>query len=204
MDYKAKIPKPGGAGYLDGQLLIAMPNMTDPRFHRSVIFVCAHSTEGAMGLVINRLADAVSFPDLLRQLEIITDGDDIALPDTAREIRVHQGGPVETGRGFVLHSNDYHRDSSTLAIDEKISLTATLDILKAIVEDTGPERAVLALGYAGWAPGQLENEIQQNGWLICKPTEDIVFDANLDDKYEQALGILGVDPAMLVGTSGRA
>jgi putative transcriptional regulator len=204
MDYKAKIPKPGGSGYLDGQLLIAMPNMTDPRFHRAVVFICAHSTEGAMGLVINRLAESVSFPDLLRQLEIISDGDDIELPGTAREIRVHQGGPVETGRGFVLHSSDYYRDSSTLPIDEHISLTATLDILKAIVEDNGPERAVLALGYAGWAPGQLEIEIQQNGWLICKANEDIVFDPNLENKYERALGILGVDPAMLVGASGSA
>lgn len=193
-----------GIDYLDGKMLIAMPQMSDPRFHRTVVYMCAHSSEGAMGLVINRPSDAISFPDLLQQLEIIPDGSEIALPEAVQSIQVHQGGPVETGRGFVLHSSDYHRDSSTLQIDDDISLTATLDILKAIADDSGPARAVLALGYAGWSPGQLENEIQNNGWLICDPDQNLVFDREHDDKYQRALALLGVDIAMLVGTSGNA
>ncbi len=204
MEFETKFPKSGGSGYLDGKMLIAMPQMSDPRFQRTVVYVCAHSPEGAMGLVLNRPAEAISFPDLLRQLDIIPDGEDIKLPNSAQAIRVHQGGPVETGRGFVLHSSDYYRDSSTLPIDDHVSLTATLDILKAIVEDAGPERAVLALGYAGWSPGQLEVEIQDNGWLVCDPDEDLVFDVDHSQKYERALASLGIDLAMLVGASGSA
>ncbi|MEM6666874.1 MAG: YqgE/AlgH family protein [Pseudomonadota bacterium] len=191
-------------GYLDGQVLIAMPHMTDPRFKRALVFICAHSEDGAMGIVLNQLAASVAFEDLLVQLEILPEGDDIKLPDHVRSMRVHQGGPVETGRGFVLHSHDYYRDNSTLAIDDEISLTATLDILRAIAEDTGPERAVLALGYAGWAAGQLETEIQSNGWLHCTPDDDLIFGEDQDAKYAAALGKLGVDLAMLTTEAGRA
>src|SRR6266705_2379529 len=154
-------------GYLDGQMLIAMPAMGDERFSRSVIYVCAHSSEGAMGIVVNQPAANINFPDLLVQLEVIPEADLIQLPRRAGTVKVLKGGPVETRRGFVLHSADFFIENSTLPIDEGICLTATLDILKAIAHGKGPESAVLALGYAGWAPGQLESEIQGNGWLHC-------------------------------------
>ena len=167
-----KIPRKSGAtpparGYLDGQMLIAMPAMNDERFTRAVIYVCAHSSEGAMGIVVNQPAGNIKFPDLLVQLEVIPAAERIQLPTQAEDVKVLKGGPVETGRGFVLHSADFFIENSTLPIDEGICLTATLDILKAIARGNGPESAILALGYAGWAPGQLENEIQQNGWLHC-------------------------------------
>jgi putative transcriptional regulator len=189
-------------GYLDGQLLIAMPSMTDPRFHRAVIYVCAHSAEGAMGIVVNQLAPHITLPRLLEQLEVSEDGwPDENGPDS---MVVHMGGPVETSRGFVLHSSDYFAADSTLPIDEVVSLTATVDILKAIATGSGPNRAILALGYAGWAPGQLEREIQTNGWLTCPADPDIVFDGDLDTKYHRALDSLGIDPSHLVGAAGRA
>src|ERR671923_71825 len=150
-------------GYLDGQMLIAMPTMGDERFSRSLIYVCAHSSEGAMGIIVNHPASNINFPDLLVQLEVIPAADLIQLPPKAGEVKVLKGGPVETGRGFVLHSADFFIKDSTLPIDEGVCLTATLDILKAIARGKGPESALLALGYAGWAPGQLEQEIQSNG-----------------------------------------
>ncbi len=156
-----------GEGYLDGQLIVAMPGMLDDRFSRSVIYLCAHSAEGAMGIIVNQLAPNLNFHDLLVQLDVIPESDSIRLPANADTISVLKGGPVETGRGFVLHSADFFIENSTLPIDESISLTATLDILKAIASGHGPASAVLALGYAGWAPGQLETEIQANGWLNC-------------------------------------
>ena len=166
-------------GYLDGQMLIAMPSMRDERFERSLIYLCAHSPEGAMGIVVNQIAPDIRFSDLLVQLEIVPESDLIQLPRSAGAIRVLRGGPVETGRGFVLHSSDFFIENSTLAIDDGICLTATLDILKAIAQGTGPHSAVLALGYAGWAPGQLENEIQQNGWLHC-PADPAIGTSNDD------------------------
>ncbi len=164
---RKKADKPSARGYLDGQMLIAMPAMSDERFTRSVIYVCAHSSEGAMGIVVNQPAQNINFPDLLVQLEVIPAKERIELPVRAETVKVLKGGPVETGRGFVLHSADFFIENSTLPIDEGICLTATLDILKAIARGSGPASAVLALGYAGWAPGQLEQEIQQNGWLHC-------------------------------------
>lgn len=146
-------------GYLDGHLLIAMPAMADPRFTRSVIYMCAHSSEGAMGIIINQHAPHISFCELLEQLNITPPDERIQMPVNLRDMAVHVGGPVETGRGFVLHSSDYFAENSTLPIDEGVSLTATVDILRAIAKGDGPHRALLALGYAGWAPGQLENEI---------------------------------------------
>lgn len=191
-------------GFLDGQLLVAMPSMNDPRFDKSVIYMCAHSAEGAMGIIINQRAAHISFPELLEQLEIVPEEQRIALPDRGPSMAVHVGGPVETGRGFVLHSSDYFATDSTLPIDDDVCLTATIDILKAIARGVGPDRALLALGYAGWAPGQLESEIQNNGWLHCPADEALIFNGALEEKYNQALGKIGINPGHLVSDAGHA
>jgi putative transcriptional regulator len=201
---KSLTGKAPGRGYLDGQFLIAMPGMQDTRFARSVVYLCAHSSDGAMGIMINQPAPQITFRDLLIQLNIIPEGTEIRLPGTAGRMQVHRGGPVETGRGFVLHSSDYFIENSTLPIDEHVCLTATLEILKAIAVGTGPQSAMLALGYAGWAPGQLETEIQSNGWLHCPATPELIFDADLDGKYVRALGTIGIDPSRLSGEAGHA
>ena len=191
-------------GLLDGNLLIAMPSMGDKRFARSVVYICAHSADGAMGIVINKLAGDVSFRDLLIQLDVISAGSDASLPGGADRVRVHRGGPVETGRGFVLHSADFFLDNATLPIDDDIYLTATLEILRAIAEGHGPRKAFLALGYAGWAPGQLEFEIQANGWLHSEADRSILFDNDVDSKYDRALAKIGIEPAMLSLDAGHA
>ncbi len=183
-------------GYFEGQMLIAMPQMSDSRFSRSVIYLCAHSADGAMGLVVNKLVDNVTFPDLLEQLNIQTGPVD-------DEIHVHFGGPVETGRGFVLHSSDYVQDA-TLVIDETVALTATVDILKAIAEGSGPQSSLLALGYAGWGAGQLDEEIQANGWLSVSPDPSLIFGTNLDGKWEKAMAKMGIDFSQLSGDAGHA
>ena len=193
-----------GRGYLDGQLLVAMPVMEDPRFAHSVIYICAHSSEGAMGIVVNHPAGTIDFPELLVQLDIIKKADQIKLPENAESMRVLKGGPVETGRGFVLHSSDFFIKDATLPIDDGICLTATVDILKAIARGAGPKHAILALGYAHWAPGQLENEIQDNGWLHCAADPDLVFGRNADEKYLRALRKIGIDPGMLSNEAGHA
>jgi putative transcriptional regulator len=191
-------------GYLDGQLLIAMPTMADPRFERSVIYICAHSADGAMGIIVNRPKPDISFTELLRQLDIIDDADEIRLPPTVGTMPVHVGGPVETGRGFVLHSADWFVENSTLPIDDGICLTATLDLLRAIAKGHGPANALLALGYAGWGPEQLEAEIQANGWLHCDADLEIVFGGDNDAKYGRARRAIGIDPAQLTGEAGHA
>ncbi len=183
-------------GYLMGQLLVAMPTMRDPRFTRSVIFLCAHSADGAMGLVVNRLVGSLTFPYLLDQLGI-------ARSEAGRDIRVHFGGPVETGRGFVLHSPDYS-DDGTMMVGERVGLTASLDILRDIATGGGPKQSLLALGYAGWGPGQLDLEIQANGWLSAPADEALLFDERLDDKWERAIGKLGVRIEQLSGDAGHA
>jgi putative transcriptional regulator len=193
-----------GRGYLDGQMLIAMPAMLDERFARSVIYVCAHSSEGAMGIVVNHPAPNISFSDLLVKLDVIPAADRIQLPTRAGGVKVMRGGPVETERGFVLHSADFFIENSTLPIDEGICLTATIDILKAIARGDGPASAILALGYAGWAPGQLENEIQSNGWLHCAADSELIFGPDIGGKYEKALKKLGVDLGMLSSEAGHA
>jgi putative transcriptional regulator len=193
-----------GAGYLDGQLLIAMPVMDDERFARSVIYLCAHSSEGAMGIIVNRPAGSIDFPQLLVQLDIINKAEQIKLPGSAEDMKVMKGGPVDTGRGFVLHSSDFFIKDATLPIDDGICLTATLDILKAIAAGAGPKHAILALGYAGWAPGQLENEIQHNGWLHCPADPDLIFGDDVDEKYQRALDKIGIDLAMLSNEAGHA
>lgn len=191
-------------GYLDGQMLIAMPSMTDERFSRAVIYVCAHSAEGAMGIVVNQPAANLNFADLLVQLDVIPADDLIQLPNHAESVLVLKGGPVETGRGFVLHSADFFIENSTLPIDDGICLTATLDILKAIARGSGPHNAVLALGYAGWAPGQLETEIQSNGWLHCAADPELIFGVETESKYERALRKIGIGPGMLSSDAGHA
>ena len=201
---KSKQRKTAKRGYLDGQMLIAMPSMGDDRFARSVIYVCAHSTEGAMGIIVNYPASNIKFPDLLVQLEVIPASERIQLPTRAEEVKVLKGGPVETGRGFVLHSADFFIENSTLPIDEGICLTATLDILKAIARGNGPASAILALGYAGWAPGQLEQEIQQNGWLHCSADPELIFGQDTGAKYEKALRKIGIDLGMLSSEAGHA
>jgi putative transcriptional regulator len=200
---KSKQRATGPGMTLEGQLLVAMPVMTDKRFARSVIYMCAHSKDGAMGLIINHRADHITFPDLLDRLGITPRGSDDSIAPDLINREVHAGGPVETGRGFVLHTGDYHSTDSTLEIAGGISLTATIDILKAIAAGRGPERSILALGYAGWSPGQLESEIQANGWLNCPADPEIVFETDLDLKYEKALARIGVNPSFLVGDAGH-
>lgn len=182
---------------LNGQLLIAMPGMGDPRFDRSVIFMCAHSEDGALGLIVNKPSPELEFSTLLQQLDI-----NVGAPQS--DIRVHFGGPVENGRGFVLHSGDYQQNESTLHVDATFGMTATLDVLEDIARGTGPASALLALGYSGWGPGQLEAEILQNGWLTCDAAPDLVFGGDDEGKWEAALKTLGVDPLTLSATAGHA
>ena len=184
------------AGYMTGQLLIAMPQMEDARFARTLIYICAHTAEGAMGLVVNRAVDNVTFPDLLRQLNITSS-------TSSPQDPILFGGPVETGRGFVLHSADYVRDA-TLLVDRDVGLTATLDILKDIASGQGPRRCLLMLGYAGWGPGQLDAEIQANGWLNTPADETLIFGHDLDTKWDKALAKLGVDLSTLSVEAGHA
>ncbi len=182
---------------LNGKLLIAMPSMGDVRFEQSVIFICSHSDKGAMGLIVNKPAEELKFRDLLQQLEV-------EAPPSARSIRIHVGGPVEFGRGFVLHSSDYGESDNTLQVDDRFAMTATLDILEDIAMGDGPDQALLAMGYAGWGPGQLEDEIARHGWLIGDATQGLVFGHNDDRKWQGALKLMGIDPLHLSAEGGRA
>lgn len=193
-----------GRGFLDGQMLIASPGMQDERFSRSLIYMCAHSSEGAMGIVVNQPAPHINFPELLVKLDVIPAADKIQLPSAAGDVTVLKGGPVETERGFVLHSADFFIENSTLPIDEGICLTATLDILKAIARGNGPANAILALGYAGWSPGQLESELQHNGWLHCSADPELIFGTDVSAKYDRAMQKLGIRPGMLSSDVGHA
>jgi len=182
---------------LTGQLLVAMPQMSDPRFARSVVYLCAHSDEaGAMGLIINKQLASLTLGELFAQLDIE--------PSAAADLRpVHFGGPVEAGRGFVLHTADY-REEATLHVGDNISVTATLEVLRAIGKNRGPRRSLFALGYAGWAPGQLDAEIQANGWLSVPADDEIVFASDYDGKWNRALGKLGIDLSALSSEAGHA
>ncbi len=182
---------------LTGQLLIAMPGMGDPRFEHSVVFMCAHSEEGAMGLIINKPAEDVVLRDVLDQLEI-------APENTVGEMPVYFGGPVEMARGFVLHSPDYTSRLQTLEVAGEFAMSATIDILEDIAKGEGPRDAMIMLGYSGWGPGQLEGEIGQNGWLTCKAEPDLVFGCNAANKWVTALERIGVDPIGLSSTAGHA
>ena len=184
------------ADYLSGQLLIAMPGMPDPRFAKSVIYICAHNSEGAMGLIVNRAMETITFPDLLEQLEIET-------PAPTDQIKVLAGGPVESARGFVLHSCDYLQEA-TMRVNAEVGLTATIDILRAIASGDGPKKSLLALGYAGWGAGQLDFEIKENGWLNVEADDDLLFEENLDAKWQGAMKKIGIDPRMLSDEAGHA
>jgi putative transcriptional regulator len=186
-----------GASFLEGKLLIALPGMTDPRFEKSVIFMCAHSNDGAMGLIINKPIEGLSFYELLRRLEL-------QVQSNAPDFPVLFGGPVETGRGFVLHTSEYEGTDTTLPVSEEVSLTATLDILRAIAEGKGPDKAIFALGYAGWGPGQIEDEIRVNGWVHCDADNTILFDATAETKWASAIRKLGIDISGLTANAGRA
>ena len=183
-------------GYLVGQLIIAMPKMSDPRFSKAVIYMCAHNSEGAMGLVINKLVDELSFPDLLKQLKI---------EPTSLEspLNVFVGGPVEQARGFVLHSAEYFQDA-TLRVSETVGLTANIDVLRDIAKGCGPKDKLLTLGYTGWGPGQLDSEIMGNGWLHVEADDALVFGDKLTDKWELAIKKIGIDPQMLSDLYGHA
>ena len=189
-------------GYLDDQFLIAMPGMKDERFARAVIYVCAHSEEGAMGLIINQ-PQQLLFPDLLVQLGIVDEAQAIRLPPKARDLVVRHGGPVDRSRGFVLHSDDYMVESS-MPVSEEVCLTATVDILRAISDGGGPRHALMALGYSGWGAGQLEHEIADNGWLTCPADKDLLFDPDIERKYDRALASIGINPAHLSVDAGHA
>ena len=182
---------------LTGKLLIAMPDMGDPRFDHAVIYMCAHSADGSMGLIVNKPTPEVRFSDLLEQLSI-DDG------DLRTDVRVHYGGPVETGRGFVLHTSDYISGAGTMEVADGIAMTATLDILEDIATGNGPKRSMLGLGYAGWGPLQLEGELKRNGWLVCDATDDILFGRAAEHKWTAALKVLGIDPLMLSASGGSA
>ena len=183
---------------LAGKILIAMPGMLDPRFERSVVLICAHTPEGAMGIIVNKPAAELSFTGLLEQL-------DIPMGRQGRDIRVHIGGPVERGRGVVLHSADWRPQAGTsMTVPGGFEMTATLDVLEALARGGGPEAAILALGYAGWGPGQLEAEIGRNDWLTGEPEAGLVFSADDGGKWAAALRRMGIDPVTLSGSAGRA
>ena len=182
---------------LTGKILIAMPGMGDPRFEHSVIYLCAHSEEGAMGLIVNKPSADVSMAALLEQLSIT--------PSPGLGPRqVHFGGPVEMGRGFVLHSPDYMSGLTTLQVNEGFAMTGTLDVLETIARGDGPAHWMAMLGYAGWGPGQLEEELAENGWLVCDATPELVFETADASKWEAALNSMGVSAHLLSAEGGRA
>jgi putative transcriptional regulator len=190
------MPAQETSGYLVGQILIAMPQMNDDQFARAVVYVCAHSADGAMGIVVNRLLGGISFPQLLDQMDVV--------PTPACEgVRIHFGGPVESGRGFVLHSDDYIQEN-TMLVDKGVALTATVDVLRAMAEGNGPAKSILALGYAGWGAGQLDSEIRENAWLTVPADPDLLFGSDLEHKYEQAIHKLGIDVGLLSADAGHA
>jgi putative transcriptional regulator len=191
-------PSEDDGDFLTGRLLIAMPGIEDPRFERAVILMCAHSSEHAMGIALNRPMDGLSLSELLDRLGV---GTRIELTERV----VLSGGPVERERGFVLHTDDYAAPQSTLSVTEGVALTATREVLEAIADpEHSPRQAVLALGCAGWSPGQLEREILDNVWLTCDPDEALIFDSDHDTKWERALAKIGITPAQLSVQSGRA
>ena len=201
MDFMTK-KSAAKVGYLDDHFLIAMPSMKDDRFARTVIYICAHNEEGAMGLIINQ-SQQMRFSELLVQIGVIDEKEAIRLSEQTRELVIRHGGPVDRSRGFVLHSDDVVVESSTPVTDD-ICLTATVDILRAISAGRGPKRTLMALGYAGWGAGQLENEIIENGWLTCPATHDLLFDGEMEQKYDRILSSMGVDLTHFSQTAGHA
>ncbi len=189
-------------GFLNGKLLIAMPGMSDKRFVRSVIYVCAHSNSGAMGIILNQL-HSIDFPELLLQLGVIEQAKKSYLSESIKKFPVRYGGPVDPSRGFVLHSGDYTCEA-TISVTDKIYLTATIDILKAISCEQGPQHALVALGYAGWKAGQLETEISENGWLISSASPSFIFESDLSNTYDESFTRMGINPTYLVSEIGHA
>lgn len=182
---------------LTGRLLVAMPTMPDPRFSHSVVFICAHNEDGAMGLIVNKFLGLMKLSELLE-----SESADIAEND--HRLPLHFGGPVERERGFVLHSADYHSEGVTLKVTETLSMTASKQVLEQINEGSGPELALLGMGYSGWGPGQLEGELLENSWLVADPTSQLIFVEEDEHKWTSALKQIGVDPQMLSASSGRA
>ena len=200
MEFQSKSPVRHGV--FTDQFLVAMPTMKDERFARAVIYICAHSDEGAMGLIVNQI-QPLPFTDVVVQLGLIGEEDAIRLPPSARDFKVRNGGPVDRSRGFVLHTADY-RVQSTVPLTSALSLTATVDILRAIMGGAGPRNALMTLGYSGWGAGQLETEVRENAWLTFPATPDLLFDPDIDGKYERVLSNFGVKPAFLSGVAGHA
>lgn len=188
---------------LNGKFLIAMPGIGDNRFERTVIYICAHSADGAMGFIINRVMDSPTIPDFLEQLKIIEDDERGEAAENIQQSNMHTGGPIEPGRGFVLHTNEFD-STATVTVRGKVCLTATLEILRAIATGRGPEKAIIALGYSGWAAGQLEAEISENGWLTVDADEAILFDCDLERRYSSSLALLGVEESLLSAKAGHA
>jgi putative transcriptional regulator len=186
-----------GDNFLEGKILIALPGMPDPRFEKTLIYMCAHSGEGAMGIIINKPVEGLTFPDLMKKLEVEVTGNTPRMP-------VLYGGPMDTGRGFVLHSGDYESQDATLPVAEDVSLTTTVEILRAMSEGRGPRNAIFALGYAGWSPGQIENELRGNGWIHCDADAGLLFGPECDSKWATALRKLGIDVSSLSAHAGHA
>ena len=188
---------------LIGKFLIAMPSMSDSRFEKSVIYICAHSADGAMGFIINQTLDTPNVPDFLNKLQIIRPEETKNIPPEIVNHGMHMGGPVEPGRGFVLHTPEFKSDTTAI-IGDGVCLTATLEILRSIAVGKGPQKSIIALGYSGWSSGQLESEISANGWLTCDADEAIIFDAQNSTKYNRSLALLGIDPVLLSRDAGHA
>jgi putative transcriptional regulator len=186
--------------YLTGKLLLAMPNIGDPRFDHAVIYVCAHDENGAMGLAINQSAPELDFTKILEELGVVSD---IEIAPRARAAMVMNGGPVETGRGFVLHPAAFNQ-KDTIKVDEEFGVTGTLEALTDIANGKGPDQFLFILGYAGWTAGQLEEELRQNAWLVCDPTQEIIFNKDMNEKWNAALSTLGFDPSMMSVQAGSA
>lgn len=189
---------------LKGQFLVATPTMADERFMETVIYLVAHGDEGAMGLVVNQPMPDMHFADILKEIDIGEQAESIRIPPRLLEQDVLRGGPVDSSRGFVLHTADYFRDDNSYVVDDNICLTATIDVLRAIATGSGPEKSLLALGYCGWSAGQLEDELRQNGWLTVEESSDLLFSVPPRKRYEKALQSLGVTMATLSPEAGNA
>lgn len=198
---KSNVPPKSSMNSLAGKFLLAMPGMGDPRFHKAVVLVCAHDDNGAMGLVINNTLPGIGMAALLKQLNIVADNP--AAEDSALDIPVMNGGPVENARGFILHSSEF-RQADTIRISEDISVTGTIDALRAVAAGNGPKEMIFILGYSGWTAGQLDQEIQDNAWLVFDADPAVIFDTRAEQKWDAVIRKMGIDPAMLSSNMGRA
>jgi putative transcriptional regulator len=188
------------SNYLNGQILLAMPTINDPRFDHAAIYICAHDENGAMGIVINHIFPGLEFGSLLKDLEIQSD---IKLPQTLSHLPVLCGGPIETARGFLIHSSDF-KQPDTIKVQSDIFVTGTVDALMALGKQTPPEKMIFALGYAGWQPGQLESEMRDNVWMSLEATSALVFEQNVQTIWKQGFQTLGINPSQLSSLTGSA